>query len=184
MYHIKLTKDVPAPQPATADRVVIAHYYAAWKKGAAGLHNGFDDLHGYPERTPLMGYYDEEDPTVADFEIKWALEHGINCFLYCWYRRKENEGKPVTREALRCGHGLHEALFRAKYGDRMQFAIMYENSGRWGGTDEEDLLQNLLPFWTENYFKRSNYLKIDGKPVLCVCDKGQESCQIYYESFH
>ena len=108
MYNIKLENYVPEPKPATSDRIIAAHYYAAWKKGAAGLHNGFDDLHDYPERTPLMGYYDEENPTVTDYEIKWATEHGINCFIYCWYRRRENGGKPVTLDALRCPHGIHK----------------------------------------------------------------------------
>lgn len=171
MYNIKLEKYVPKPMPATPDRVVAAHYYPAWKKGAAGVHNGFDDLHSYPERTPLMGYYDEENPTVCDFEIKWALEHGINCFIHCWYRNKSNEGKPVTVSDLRCGHGLHEAFFNAKYQSMIQFAIMYENAERWGQTTPDDLLDNLMPFWYENYFKRDNYLKLDNKPVLFVCLK-------------
>ena len=168
MYNIKLYDYVPEPKPATSDRIVAAHYYAAWKKGAAELHNGFDDLHDYPERTPLMGYYDEESPEVCDWEIKWATEHGINCFIHCWYRRKYNEGKPVTADALRCGHGLHEALFNAKYQKYMKFAIMFENSPRWGNTDTKDLLENLMPFWMETYFKRENYLVIDNKPVIFV----------------
>ena len=168
MYNIKITNYVPEPKPATADRIVAAHYYAAWKKGAAGLHNGFDDLHDYPDRTPLMGYYDEENPEVCDWEIKWATEHGINCFIYCWYRKLENMGKPITEADLRCGHGLHEALFNARYQRFMKFAIMFENSPRWGTTDAEDAVANLMPFWTETYFKRDNYLKIDNKPVLFV----------------
>ena len=170
MYNIKLESYVPAPQPATADRIVAAHYYAAWKKGAPGLHEGFDDLHDYPERTPLMGYYDEENPAVCDWEIKWAVEHGVNCFIHCWYRKKENEGKPVTLDALRCGHGLHEALFHAKYQQMIKFAIMFENNPRWGNTDAKDLVEHLMPFWTEQYFRRENYLKIDKKPVLFVCN--------------
>ena len=173
MYNIKLENYVPKPMPAKSDRIVAAHYYAAWKFGSAEIHNGFDDLHSFPERTPLMGYYDEENPKVTDYEIKWALEHGINCFIYCWYRRKENEGKKVTMESLRCPHAIHEALFKAKYGEMMNFAIMYENFPRWGGTDKRDILENLMPFWTENYFKRDNYLKIDGCPVLFVCDKNR-----------
>ncbi|MBE7043339.1 MAG: hypothetical protein E7399_07615 [Ruminococcaceae bacterium] len=168
MYNIKLESYVPEPKPATSDRIVAAHYYAAWKKGAPGLHNGFDDLHDYPERTPLMGYYDEENPTVCDWEIKWALEHGINCFIHCWYRKKENMGKPVTVNDLRCGHGLHEAFFHAKYQKDMKFAIMFENSPRWGTTDAEDMIEHLMPFWMEQYFKRDNYLCIDNKPVLFV----------------
>lgn len=168
MYNIKLESYVPEPKPAKSDRIIAAHYYAAWKKGAPGIHNGFDDLHEYPERTPLMGYYDEEDPTVADWEIKWAVEHGINCFIHCWYRKLDNIGKPVTVDDLRCGHGLHEALFNAKYQKYMNFAIMFENSPRWGTTDSVDIIENLMPFWMENYFKRDNYLKIDNKPVLFV----------------
>ena len=166
MYNVKLENYIPVPQPATPDRVVAVHYYAAWKKGSAGLHDAFNDLHTYPDRTPLCGYYDEENPEYADWEIKWALEHGINCFIHCWYRKPENQGKPVTVNDLRCGHGLHEALFNARYNQMIKFAIMFENSPRWGTTDSRDLVENLMPFWCENYFKRGNYLIIDNKPVL------------------
>lgn len=169
MYNIKFEDYVPKPSPAKADRIVAAHYYAAWKKGAAGLHEGFNDLaEKYPDRTPLMGYYDEENPEVCDWEIKWAVEHGINCFIHCWYRKLENMGKPVTVNDLRCGHALHEALFNSKYQNYIKFAIMFECSPRWGGTDEKDMLDNLMPFWMETYFKRGNYLLIDNKPVVFV----------------
>lgn len=169
MYNIKFHSYVPEPHPAKSDRIVAAHYYAAWKKGAAGIHEGFNDLaKEYPDRTPLMGYYDEEDPEVCDWEIKWAVEHGINCFIYCWYRKLENTGKTVTVNDLRCGHGLHEALFNSKFQKYMKFAIMFEASPRWGGTSATDMPENLMPFWMENYFKRENYLIIDNKPVLFV----------------
>ena len=169
MYNIKFEDYVPEPKPAKSDRIVAAHYYAAWKFGAAGVHEGFNDLvEEFPDRTPLMGYYDEENPEVCDWEIKWATEHGINCFIYCWYRKKDNEGKPVTVNDLRCGHGIHEAFFNARYQSYMNFAIMFEASPRWGGTDEADMIDHLMPFWMETYFKRENYLKIDNKPVLFV----------------
>ncbi len=170
MYNIKLYDYVPEPKPVTSNIIVCAHYYAAWKKGAAELHNGFNDLHNYPERTPLMGYYDEESPEVCDWEIKWASEHGINCFIHCWYRKKNNCGKTVTVKDLRCGHGLHEALFNARYQKYMDFAIMFEATNRWGATDSNDIIENLMPFWYDNYFSRNNYLKVDGKPVLFVYD--------------
>ena len=174
MYNIQLESYVPEPRPVTSDYLVCAHYYAAWKKGAAKLHDGFNDLAGdYPERTPLMGYYDEENPEVFDWEIKWASEHGINCFIHCWYRNLENMGKPITVNDLRCGHGLHEAMFNAKFQKYMKFAIMYEASPRWGGTDEKDMLEHLMPFWMETYFKRGNYLLIDNKPVLFVFNQAR-----------
>ena len=174
MNNMKLSNEMPAPQPVSSDYIVAAHYYAAWKKGSAEIHNGFDDLHLYPERTPLMGYYDEENPDVCDWEIKWAVEHGINCFIHCWYRYRDNVGHPVTPDALRCGHGLHEALFHAKYQQLMKFAIMFETQTRWGATNKDDMLQNLMPFWMETYFTRGNYLIVDNKPVLFVYDTKQQ----------
>jgi len=172
MYNIKLEEYVPEPHPATSECIVAAHYYPAWKKGAAGVHNAFEDLKDeYPERTPLCGYYDEENPVHCDWEIKWAVEHGINCFIYCWYRKKENVGMPVTLDGLRCAHALHEGLFRAKYQKMIHFALMFECTARWGAADEKDLTENLMPFWLEEYFKKDNYLKIDNKPVLFVYDR-------------
>ena len=174
MYNIRLSEYVPEPQPATSKMIVAAHYYAAWKYGAARIHEGFNDLaKDYPERTPLIGYYDEENPEVCDWEIKWAVEHGINCFIHCWYRNPENIGKPITANDLRCGHGIHEALFNAKYQNYIKFAIMFEASSRWACTDEEDMLANLMPFWTETYFKHGNYLIIDNKPVLFVYNQAR-----------
>lgn len=169
MYNIKFDNYIPKPNPAKSDRIVAAHYYAAWKFGAAGIHDGFNDLaEEYPDRTPLMGYYDEENPEVCDWEIKWAIEHGINCFIHCWYRKKDNEGKPITVNDLRCGHALHEAFFNARFQKYMKFAIMFEASVRWCGTSDRDMVENLMPFWMENYFKRENYLVMDNKPVLFV----------------
>ena len=180
MYHIKFHDYVPEPIPATTDRIIAAHYYPAWKKGAAQVHDGFDDLSKeWPDRTPLMGYYDEENPEVCDWEIKWALEHGINCFIYCWYRNKENEGKPITVADLRCGHGIHEALFSARYQKLMKFAIMYEASAMWAGTDYTDMMENLMPFWMENYFSKENYLIIDNKPVLFIFSQARLALECF-----
>ena len=76
---------IPKINPATVKdgRIVAAHVYPVWTPGEAGLHNAFLDLKNYPERTPLGGYYNESDPDVQDVHIKWALEHGINCFIFC-----------------------------------------------------------------------------------------------------
>ena len=42
---------------------------------------------------------------------------------------------------------------------------------QWGLiSDKDDLVNNLLPFWVENYFRDEQYLKIDGKPVLYIYD--------------
>ncbi len=171
---------VPEPQPAKTDRLVMAHYYPGWTPGGTDLHNGFADLADFPERTPLLGYYDEADPETTDWEIKWALEHGIGGFIYCWYRYRSNLGKPVTRDALRLGHALHDGLFRARYGGMMKFAIMWEcQTHRWGSAvSVDDIVDNILPFWIENYFSRPNYLRVGGKPILFIYAEDQLAAEL------
>ena len=119
----------------------------------------------HPERMPALGLYTQEHPEVADWETKWAVEHGVSFFVYCWYRA--SQGGPVTQHF---GSAIHDALFKSKFVNRMKFTIMWENQsrGRAGVADEGDLLTNLLPFWMENYFKHPSYLKVNNRPVLFI----------------
>ena len=158
---------VPPPCPAKADRLIGAHYFPGWKPG---VHTGWSALTDYPERRPLLGWYDESNPEVTDWEIKWALEHGVGFFVYCWYRHKDNAGRPVTiDDGVRMGHAIHEGLFHARYRDMFQFAIMWENFGKRGMIASlDDLKQNLLPFWIEQYFSKPFYLRLDDRPVLFI----------------
>ena len=112
---------VPPPEPATADRLIGAHYFPGWKPGA---YRGWSVLADYPERKPVLGWYDESNPEVTDWEIKWALEHGIGFFVYCWYRDKENAGKRVGVSDVRMGHAIHEGLFGCRHKEQFRFAIM------------------------------------------------------------
>ena len=64
------------------------------------------------------------------------------------------------------GSAIHDALLKSRYVSKMKFSIVWENQARGtaGVSGEVDLMENLLPFWTENYFRHSSYLKIDNKP--------------------
>lgn len=164
----KFVNYVPEPEVVSSDYYVACHYYPGWQVKKNG-YSGFSKVVDFPERTPLMGYYDESNPEVIDWEIKWAREHGINCFIYCWYRRWSNMGQSLTKDAITLAHQL-DALEKAKYKDLINFAIMWECDNAANAEDENDLINNLLPFWVENYFSRPNYLKIDNKPVLFIYD--------------
>lgn len=156
---------VPEPRPVNSGRHVGMIYCPLWKPGA---HYGWHLLEqSAPWRKPALGWYDESLPEVTDWEIKWNVEHGVNFIFYCWYRNYGNEGKPVEQML---SHGIHEGLFHARYQDKINFCIMWTNNDYSGVASLEDLLENLLHFWLENYFKRANYLLIDNKPVLAVYD--------------
>jgi len=122
----------------------------------------------YPERAPVLGYYNEASPEVVDWDIKYALEHGVSFFMDCWYRTPTNLGKSPIVAYI--DHWL-TAYLNSQYKEQMKFALMWVNiikTNSTGISSESDLIDNLLPYWIENYFKKSSYLKIDNKPVLNI----------------
>jgi len=153
---------IPEPQPAKTSILIGAHHCPLWEADKPRM---WDQVVKHPERTPVLGFYAQENPEISDWETKWAVEHGISFFVYCWYR--DGQGGPVK---MRFGSAIHDALFKSRYVAHMKFAIMWENQsrGRAGVADEADLMQNLLPFWLENYFRHPSYLKLDNRPLLFI----------------
>jgi hypothetical protein len=153
---------VPAPAPAPAPVLIGAHLCPLWDADKPEM---WANVVKHPERTPALGFYAQENPEVADWETKWAVEHGISFFVYCWYRT--GQGGAVRTQF---GSALHDARFKSRYADRMKFAIMWENQsrGQAGVADAADLFANLLPYWMTNYFSHPSYLLVDGKPLLFI----------------
>ncbi len=153
---------VPPAKPVATDMLVGAIHCPLWEADRIDLWRG---VLRHPERMPALGLYTQENPQVADWEAKWALEHGISFFVYCWYR--SGEGGPVK---TRFGRGLHDGYMKSQAAGKLKFAILWENQseGIGGVADERDLFDNLLPYWIDNYFKHPGYLQVDGKPVLFI----------------
>jgi hypothetical protein len=115
-------------------------------------------LDAFPERTPLLGYYREGDPSVMDWQIKWAVEHGISFFAFDWY---------WDRGRRQLEHALHDGYFRARFRSYMKFCLLWANHNPPGSSSEADLLA-MTDYWIANYFRQPDYLTIDGKPVVIV----------------
>lgn len=153
---------IPEPRPVRTPILIGAHHCPLWEADKPQMWN---QVVKHPERTPLLGFYSQENPEIADWETKWAVEHGVSFFVYCWYRN--GQGGPVK---TRFASAIHDALFKSRFVDRMKFTIMWENQSRGvaGVADERDLMENLLPYWMENYFRHPSYLKIDNRPLLFI----------------
>lgn len=67
----------PQPVPAKTDYLIGAYYYPGWNSPGAWYPI---QMAGFP--IPLLGFYREGMAEVADWHIKWAVEHGINHFVY------------------------------------------------------------------------------------------------------
>lgn len=141
--------------------------------GWRGIEN-FD-----PSRKPLLGYFDEGNPETMDWEIKWALENGINFFIFDWFRCADGTnikcngdtgvlGKPITPDKLMYSASLHQGFLKSQFQNQMKFAIMLTRHGDNVPlfSTKEDFQNNLLPFIIDNYLKKSNYLKIGNRPVI------------------
>jgi len=159
---VKARPYIPEPEPVKTSVLVGAHHCPLWEADKPQM---WANIVKHPERTPALGFYSQENPEVSDWETKWAVEHGVSFFVYCWYRA--SQGGPVE---MRFGSAIHDALFKSRFVDKLKFTIMWENQsrGKAGVADEADLMTNLLPFWIENYFKHPSYLKLDNKPLLFI----------------
>ena len=146
---------VPEPRPASTDYLVGAHYFPGWRQGT---HYGWGKIEPIPERKPLLGFYDEGSPEVADWDIKWAVEHGVSFFAVDWY---------WCQGARQLEHWLHDAYFPSRYRRFLKFCLLWANHNPPKTSSEADLLA-VTSFWIANYFKRPEYLTAEGKPIVII----------------
>ncbi len=90
-----------------------AYYFPGWPS-----REKWQVLAAFPERTPLLGYYREGDPDVMDWQIKWAVEHGISFFAFDWY---------WDRGHRQLEHALHEGYLRARFRSFIKFCLLWAN---------------------------------------------------------
>ena len=151
---------VPAPEPVESDYLVGAYYFPGWKPGT---HFGWARLADFPERKPVLGWYQEGEPEVADWHIKWAVEHGISFFAYDWY---------WDRGRRQLEHALHDGYFKSQYRKHLKFCLLWANHNPAGSASEEDLLE-VTQFWLDHYFNQPEYLTIGNKPVVIIFSPGR-----------
>lgn len=164
---------VPDPQPAETPYLIGALHWPGWKTGT-WTATGWSPIEPFPERKPALGWYDDSNPEVVDWEIKWALEHGISYFCYVWNRLIDCTGQmnPVVQPGA-WGYAIHDGLLNSRLGSQLKFCLMYEYRQEFGALQ----LGGLMPYWVANYFQRPNYLKLDNKPVLYFYEWAQRYIQ-------
>ena len=144
---------VPEPRPVETSVDVLAYYFPGWSSDIQ-----WDCVRRItPVRKPMLGWYDEGNPECVDWQIKWAAENGIKCFLVDWYWTLGNQQFTHWLDAYR----------KARYRDHLKIALMWANHGELGMHTPEDT-RKVLRFWIDNYFSLDSYYQIDGKPVVFI----------------
>jgi hypothetical protein len=145
---------IPAPRPASTGQYEVgAYYFPGW-----ATQEKWKVLDAFPERRPLLGYYAEGDPLVMDWQIKWAVEHGISFFAFDWY---------WDRGRRQLEHALHQGYLRAPFRTYLKFCVLWANHNPPGSSSEADLLA-MVDYWIESYFRRPEYLTLDSRPVVII----------------
>lgn len=144
---------VPDPKPVRGKYDVGVYYFPGWKSWGQWL-----PVLTFPERKPVLGWYREGDPEVADWHIKWAVEHGITFFAYDWY---------WVQGARQLEHALHDGYLKSRYRHLLKFCLLWANHNPPKTSSLEDCL-NLTRFWIERYFRLPEYFTVDGKPLVII----------------
>lgn len=125
---------------------------------------------------PLWGCLDESKPEVMAQKISAAADHGIGAFIFDWYYYNDGPflDAPIDRGFL-----------RATNNGRIKFAFMWANHDwleihpchRGGppkllypGRVTPEMFGRICDHLIKDYFVRSNYWRIDGKPYFSFYD--------------
>ena len=145
--------EIPEPEPVRGPFEVGAYYFPGWKAGSQ-----WEPIRRFPERRPVLGWYREGSLEVADWQIKWAVEHGITFFAYDWY---------WSQGGRQLEHALHDGYFKARYRHLLKFCLLWANHNPPGTSSQEDCLA-VTRYWIKNYFRRPEHLTVAGKPVVII----------------
>lgn len=157
----------PVPMPITDDGYeVILNVCSLWREGS---HYSWSSVSAFEDIETALGYYDEGIPEVADWEIKFMVENGIDTQHFCWYCPSSNQLEPIKRSSL--SYALHDGFFNAKYSDMMKFTFMWENSGV-NTTNLEDFKKYIWSYWMDYYFLDDRFLTIDNNLVFTTWSYG------------
>jgi len=144
---------VPEPRPVETDYDIAAIYFPGWPS-----HWEWDGIRKTcPERKPVLGWYDEKNPEVVDWQIKWLVENGIRTLYVDWYWDRGRQWMDHWIRSYR----------KAKYRHLIKWAMMWANHNPRGSHSDADM-RAVTKFWIENYFNMPEYLKVDGKPVVWI----------------
>lgn len=163
------------PIPVTGDYQVGTFYFPGWPTRKEWS----------PIKThPYLGYYDQGKPEVANWHIKWAVEHGVNFFAFDWYWHM---GEIKLNSAL-------DAFLKSKYLKHIKFCIFFCNeayfrlipggrcsnyvdwSVQWDIKEGEDFTHDLtkedflksFEHINDHYLSHPQYLKVGNRPVIML----------------
>ena len=101
---------------------------------------------------------------MADWEIKYMVEHGVDFQAFCWYPQSTNA--PLKPD-IHMNH-LLDGFMCAQYSDMMKFCIIYEAANGKCPANLDAWKKYYVPAMIEQFFSDDRYMVIDNKPVMAI----------------
>jgi len=154
----------PSLTLAAADKdYFVGTYYYPWY-GNNNFHGpnpiGSTTLvyHLNPRQTPELGWYNQWNPVVISQHYKWARYAGINFFITSYWGRYSAENSVIQSR-----------MFDNPDRGDIKLAVFLEPSiTPVDHVVTPAAITNQTNYLCDNYFNRSGYFRIDGKPVIFI----------------
>ena len=150
-----------APAPGADDFLAGAYYYPWYAAPAQSEERGWmrQALRGRltPRQLPALGVYSSRDPQVIGAHIEQSRRAGLDFWAVSWW----GPGKREDR-------ALRDHILKHPQAESLQYAILYESTGRLGSFEQPNY-DSLIPdfeYLNQHLFSHPQYLRIQGKPVV------------------
>lgn len=149
---------VPSPLMAAGTYEIGVYYYPGWSSNVIGAGETYPwhRIKPYKEREPLLGWYEDGQVNILDQQLQWMRSYGIDFVVFDWYwdGTKNHLDQSVN------------AYLRADSRSLVKYSLLWAN--HFSVPSNRAQFRGMVAYWLENHFKKSEYQKIEGKPVLYV----------------
>ena len=151
----RATDYIPEPKPVKTPGVDVgAFYFLDW----AQTHHWLKIWRTDPARRPAAGWYSNANPELLDWQIKWAVEHGISFYLVDWYGSDH------------LGY-FESSLKQARFAKYIKWAIMWCNHTPPPLSDEAHWTRT-IDHCIKHVFNHPQYMQVNGMPYMSIWDGG------------
>lgn len=132
------------------------YYFPGWHKGARGLPypDPWLPIQKFPEREPMLGWYDDADVGVVKQQLTWMADYGIDYVVFDWY---------WDAYGVFANHAI-DAYKKVHLAGKPRFALMWANHDAEPASRQSFI--RMVRYWIENYLSQDDYLKVGGMPVV------------------
>ncbi|MDR1427331.1 MAG: glycoside hydrolase family 99-like domain-containing protein, partial [Bifidobacteriaceae bacterium] len=113
-----------------------------------------------PERRPMAGWYQDTDQAVAEQQLRWMADYGIDYVSYGWVWNPDTGAASKSKASI-------DAYVNAPAQSDVAFSLLWDTSTP--ETRDQLTLEQwawIVAGWLDDYLTRPEYLKIDGQPVV------------------